>query len=92
MTRTHRKRILKARLTAQLTRAATARRKGPQSAATLLHDEAKRLHDLTATFPPKARTLTAKAAHAFHLAACWLEARNDPATIRQWREIKPKKP
>jgi len=92
MTRTHRKRILKARLNAQLNRAATARRKGPQSAATLLADEAKRLHDLTATFPPKARTLTTKAAHSFHLAACWLNTRNDPANIRQWHEIKPKKP
>jgi hypothetical protein len=92
MTRTYRKRTLKARLNAQLTRAATARHKGPQSASTLLADEAKRLHDLSATFPPKARALTARAAHAFHLAACWLNTRNDPANIRQWREIKHKKP
>jgi hypothetical protein len=92
MTRTHRKQILRARLNAQLARNATARRKGPQPAAALLHDEAARLANLVATFSPQARAVTARAAQAFHLAACWLDSRNDPANIRRWKEIKPAKP
>lgn len=84
MTRTLRKQLNSARI-----RASVKRRhlKSPASAADLLRDEARRLHALGPIGNLRCREQIVYAKHALDVAACWLDARTDPAMVRQWKEV-----